>query len=93
MLSYLLGIIITDLVASIMTLPFSLYFFHQIAVYTTLANMLAAPVITFYVMPMMLLFLISYPLGLAKLTLPLLEEGIKVINQIATYVSNLPGAQ
>ncbi len=93
LLSYLLGIIITDLVASIMTLPYSLYFFHQIAVYTTLANMLAAPVITFYVMPMMLLFLISYPLGLAKLTLPLLEEGIKVINQIATYVSNLPGAQ
>ncbi|MBR5154218.1 MAG: ComEC/Rec2 family competence protein [Alphaproteobacteria bacterium] len=92
LVSYMLGVIITDLVASLMTLPYSLYFFQQIAVYTTLGNMLAAPIITFYVMPALLLFLISYPLGLSKFSLPILENGIEIINHITTYVSNLPGA-
>lgn len=90
---YLLGIIITDLVASLMTLPFSIYYFHQISVYTSLGNLLAGPLIAFYIMPALLLYLISVPLGLGAYSIKLLSWGIDVLNNIAAWVSSLSGAE
>ncbi len=90
--SYILGIALTDLVASLMTLPYSMYYFNQIAIYTTLANVLSAPIITFFVMPSLLIYMFSLPLGLSEYVMPLLEESISVINHITIFVSNLPYA-
>ena len=90
--AYIIGIIITDLVASIMTLPYTMYYFNQISVYTTLGNMLAGPIIAFWIMPMLLLFLITLPLNIYHYPLLLLEKGVYQVNQIAHFVANLPGA-
>ena len=89
---YLLGVIITDIVATIMTMPYSFYYFKQISVYTSLGNLLAGPVIAFIVMPCLLLFLISIPLGLSSYCIIPLNLSIKLINKITTFVSSLPGA-
>ncbi len=89
---YLLGIVLTDLVASLITLPFSLYYFHQISVYTTLANILAGPIVAFWVMPAILFFLISIPIGLAPYSLKILSSGVSVVNNIASWVATLKGA-
>lgn len=89
---YLLGVIITDIVATIMTMPYSFYYFKQISVYTSLGNLLAGPVIAFIVMPCLLLFLISIPLGLSSYCIIPLNLGIELINEITTFVSSLPGA-
>ena len=89
---YVVGVLITDIIASLMTLPYSLYFFNQIAIYTTLGNMLAGPVIAFWIMPAILLFLITSPFSISKYSLILLEKGVWVVNQIADFVTNLPGA-
>ena len=91
--AYLLGVIITDMVASLITLPYSIYYFHQLSVYTTLANMLAAPLMAFWIMPMLLLFLISILLGLGKYMISPLAQGIEWLNEIATFVSSLAGAK
>lgn len=92
-IAYLMGIIISDLVASLMTLPYSIYYFHQISVYTSLGNLLAGPVIGLWVMPAMLLFLISLPFGLGWLAIKPLNAGVAVINEITAWVSSLPGAK
>ena len=89
---YLLGIIITDIVATIMTMPYSFYYFKQVSVYTSLGNLLAGPVIAFIVMPCLLLFLISIPLGLSSYCIKPLNLSIELINKITSYVSSLPGA-
>lgn len=90
--AYIVGILITDLIASLMTLPFSVYYFRQISVYTTLGNLLAAPVIAFWVMPALLLFLASLPFGGEMWAIKPLSAGVEQINHIATYVSALSGA-
>lgn len=41
------GLLVSDLVASLMTLPYGVYYFSQISVYTSLGNLLAGPVIGF----------------------------------------------
>lgn len=90
--AYLLGLVITDLVASLMTLPYSMYYFKQISVYTSLGNLLAGPVIAFWVMPMLLLYIISLPLGLGAFTIKPLSTGVDIINNITEWVSSLSGA-
>ena len=90
--AYFLGVILTDLVASLMTLPYTIYYFHQVSLYTTLANLLAAPVIAFWVMPALLVFLIAVPFGGAALALKPLAAGVAVLNKIAAWVSMLAGA-
>lgn len=87
---YLSGIIIGDLVASLATTPFSIYHFHQVAIYTSLGNLLAGPLIGLWLMPNVLLCLITLPLGLVKYPLLILGKGLEILNIITAQVSALP---
>ena len=91
--AYLMGVIITDLIASLMTMPYSLYYFHQISVYTTLGNLLAGPIVAFWIMPALLLFLICFVFGFGTIWLKLLSTGVYILNNIASWVSSLSGAK
>ena len=90
---YFCTVLITDFIATLMTLPYSIYFFNQFSVYTILGNMLASSIIAFYTMPALLLFLISIPFGAGHYTIKILEHSISIINQITQYISSLPFAK
>jgi len=87
---YLGGIIICDFVASLATTPFALYHFHRVALYTSLGNLLAGPLIGLWLMPAVLLCLFALPFGLAEYPLKLLGYGIEILNHITDFVTNLP---
>ncbi len=91
-LAYAAGILVTDFVASIATLPFAIYHFNRIAVYTSLGNFLAGPIIGLVIMPFVLLSLLLMPLGLAGLMLKIVGFGIMLVNKITAMVAGLPGA-
>lgn len=92
LLVYILGLIISDLVASVATLPFAIYHFNRIAIYTTLANALAGPIIGFVIMPFVLIALLLMPLGLDYIPLELVGWGIKYVNEITASVASMPHA-
>ncbi|MBQ9272009.1 MAG: ComEC/Rec2 family competence protein [Alphaproteobacteria bacterium] len=87
---YLGGIVLCDLVASLATAPFSLYHFHRLALYTSLGNLSAGPLIGLYLMPLVLLCLLTLPLHLALYPLKALGLGIKLLNHITDFVAHLP---
>lgn len=87
---YLMGIVIGDFVASLATMPFALYHFHQVAIYTSLGNLLAGPIIGLWLMPNVLLCLAALPFGLLKYPLLVLGQGLDILNMITTKVSALP---
>ena len=89
---YFVGVLISDLVASLATLPFAVYHFNRIALYTSLANLLAAPIIGFIIMPFVLLSLLLMPFGMEECFLRVVGFGISKVNQITTWVSSLEGA-
>ena len=89
---YILGVVISDFIASLMTLPFAIYHFNMIAVYTTLGNFLAGPVIGLIIMPMVLLSMLFMPFGLDTIFLKALGFGIGLVNQVTEYVSSLPNS-
>lgn len=89
---YLVGVVVADFVASMATLPFAIYHFNRISIYTSIANLLAGPIIALWIMPGVLLTLLLMPLGLEKYVLYFTGEGISVVNHITTWVSGLNNA-
>ena len=89
---YLVGVVIADFVASIATLPFSIYHFNQIDYYTGLTNLLSGPIIGFVIMPFVLISLLVMPLGLESLPLKIVGYGLHLTNQLTLRVSSLPCA-
>lgn len=87
---YLAGIVICDFVASLATMPFAIYHFHRVSVYTSLTNLLAGPLIGLFLMPLILACLITLPLGLSLYPLKVLGYGVELLNKITEFVANLP---
>ena len=89
---YLLGVVIADFVASMATLPFAIYHFNRISVYTSIANFLAGPVIGLWIMPGVLISLLLMPFGLDKYVLLFTSKGIEIVNYITHWIASLDGA-
>lgn len=89
---YFMGIIISSLIAGIATAPFSLFHFNQYASYSVLANLLAIPITSFWIMPWIVIFFLFYPLGLATLALIPMGWGIDAVLAIAEKIVSLPFA-
>lgn len=89
---YLVGIVVADFIASLATLPFVIYHFNRISVYTSLANFLAGPVIGLWIMPCVLGSLLAMPFGVAQYPLWMLGKGIGIVNSITAYVAHLDHA-
>lgn len=87
---YLAGIVICDFVASLATMPFAIYHFHRVSIYTSLANLLAGPLIGLILMPLILLCLVALPLGVSLYPLKALGYGVGWLNRITEFVSSLP---
>lgn len=87
---YLAGIVICDFVASLATTPFAIYHFHRVAVYTSLGNLLAGPLIAFWLMPAILACLALLPFSIMLYPLKFLAVGIGILNQITSFVAALP---
>lgn len=87
---YFAGVLAGDFIASLATAPIALYHFHRLAIYTSLTNILAAPIIAFWIIPMVLLCLITMPWELALYPLSALGKGIMIINKITAFVAALP---
>ncbi len=89
---YVGGVLLTDLVASSATAPFVLFHFNRVSAYTLLANLVVAPVLAFWVMPVGLLSMILMPLGADGPFLTMMGQGTGLMNTVATWVSGLPGS-
>jgi competence protein ComEC len=87
-----LGLVLVSLVAGLATTLYAAYHFHRLAPYGVLANLLAMPVVSIWVMPTGLLALVAIPFGFDGLLWRLMGEGIDWMIAIALWVASLPGA-
>ena len=90
--SHLVAIFVTSAVASLATLPVSLFHFGRATHYAVLGNLLAMPVMGFVVMPLATLAVAAMPFGLEAGPLRLLGHGIDLMLALGRMVSGLPGA-
>ncbi len=89
-LLYIIGVVVSDFIASVMTLPFAIYHFNMVSIYTTIGNFLAGPIIGLIIMPFVLLSLLLMPFGMDWLFLKIVGYGIGLVNSITSWVSSFP---
>ncbi len=86
------ALVLASLVAGLATTPYAAFHFHRLAPYGVIANLLAMPVVSVWVMPMGLLALIALPFGYDGVLWRLMGDGIDWMIFVAVWVANLPGA-
>lgn len=82
-----------SVVAEGATTPFVIAQFNNLSLYGVLANMLATPLVSFFLMPAVALYFLLLPLGLHGVALWLMDKGIQALLAIAYHVAALPHAQ
>ncbi len=88
----LAALVFASLVAGLATTVFAAYHFHRLAPYGVLANLLAMPVVSAFVMPTGLLALAALPFGFDAPVWRLMGHGVDWMTGIALWVASLPGA-
>jgi competence protein ComEC len=86
------SLIIASLIAGLATTPYAAFHFHRMAPYGVLANLLAMPVVSAWVMPMGLLGLVAIPFGFDDPFWRQMGYGIDWMNTVSLWVAGLPGA-
>src|SRR5262249_23446368 len=86
------GLVLVSLLAGTATIPYIAYHFHRISPYGVLANLMAMPVVSVWVMPAGILGLISLPLRFDGLCWRLMGHGIEWMISVALWVTSFPGA-
>jgi len=88
----ILAVLMASLVAGTATTLYAAYHFHRLAPYGILANLLAMPVVSAWVMPAGLLGLLLVPFGFDAPFWRLMGIGVEWMIGVAAWVSALPGA-
>jgi competence protein ComEC len=88
----IVALILASMVAGLATTPYAAFHFHRLAPYGTIANLLAMPIVSVWVMPMGLLGLMAIPFGLDGIFWRLMGDGIDWMIGVALFVAHLPGA-
>jgi competence protein ComEC len=85
------AVVVTTLVATAGTEPFSIYHFHHVALYSPLANVVAVPISAMWTLPWGLAASLLMPLDLERLALEPMGWGIDATLWVAQGVAGLPG--
>lgn len=89
---FVIGTLMTSLVAGLATAPFSLYHFQQVASYSVLANALSVPISGIIIMPMLIVSYILMPFGWAGESLKMMALGVDWLLDVARWTQNLYGS-
>ncbi|WP_052065960.1 ComEC/Rec2 family competence protein [Thalassospira australica] len=84
---YLVGLLITSLIVTAVTAPIIGYHFGRISMLGILANLVAIPVMAFWVMPWIVVTLALTPIGLASLPLAAMKPGLTILLETADLVA------
>lgn len=86
------ALLLTGIVVELALLPIGLFHFHRAGLYGALANMVAIPLTTFVIMPLVALALLLDPIGLGAPVWQLAGQSLALLLGLAHLVARQPGA-
>ncbi len=89
---YLYSNIYSSFLAGIVTAPVVINQFYVFSTYSVLANLIAVPIMSFFLMPLAIITICLAPMGLDLPFLKLLEYFIGIILTTASFTNQLPGS-
>lgn len=91
-LYYMQGVLVSSFIASIATIPFTLYHFQKMTLQSLGSNLVVIPLMAFWIMPLALLSMIFMPFGWEGPFLKGMGSGILLMGRVAEAVSMWPGS-
>jgi competence protein ComEC len=88
----IVGLILISLVAGFATTLYTAYHFHRLAPYGVIANLIAMPVVSAWVMPMGIFGALAIPFGFDGVFWRLMGLGLDWMVAVALWVASLPGS-
>ncbi len=85
------GLAFTSLLATLATLPFTIYLFHRFSLHAVEANLVAVPLTSLVIMPAAFLSCLLSPVGAGDLPLAVFETSLALLVKIAAAVSSWRG--
>lgn len=89
---FIFSLLVTGVAIELILAPIALFHFHKSGLYGALANIIAIPLTTFFVMPLQILALIFDQIGVGGPFWWLAGRGVGVIMTMAYGVSGAPGS-
>ena len=89
---WLSALVISSSVAGLATAPFSAATFNMVAAYGLAANLVAVPIMGSLVVPAAVVAALLAPFGLEAPALWVMDQGLRVILEVAGTVTDWPGA-
>lgn len=87
---YVFGNIYSSFLASFVTAPFVIYHFYKFATYSIPMNLIAVPIMSFFMMPFGILALLVMPLNLSYYPLKILGFFITIVTDLAAELVSWP---
>lgn len=91
-LLWLMGVMAASFVAGLGSSLFAAYHFNRVAEYALVANLLAAPLVDFIIMPLAVLAFLLMPFGLEAVALTPMVWAVDVLIALAGWVASWPDA-
>lgn len=88
---YIGGSALSSLIASLATLPFIMHTFHRFSWHSIEANLIAIPLVSFWIMPLVIVVVIGMPFGLHGIPLIVMSWGCEALMQLANTINSWPG--
>ncbi len=89
---YVMGVLLTTLVAGLATGPFAAFHFNRIADYSMVTNLAAVSITAFWIVPWGMLTFLLLPFGAEHLALIPMSWGIDAVVALAHRVAGWPGS-
>lgn len=88
----IMGLLLASLVAGLATTFYIAFHFHRVTPYGVIANLIAMPIVSIWVMPSGLLGLAAIPFGFDGPLWRMMGAGVGWMIAVAQWVAGLPGA-
>lgn len=87
-----LAMMLTTIVASLATAPFSAFHFHRLTLQSLASNLVATPIVSFLIMPLAMLALVAEPFGYGAPFWQAMGWAVGLFMQVARSVATWPGS-
>ena len=87
----LTGLALSSFVASVATAPYAAHHFHVIQLYGVPGNLIGAPIVELFVMPLEVIALLLWPLGWDAPIWALVGRGVDLFVAAALWIASWPG--
>ncbi|WP_264374476.1 ComEC/Rec2 family competence protein [Wolbachia endosymbiont (group B) of Carcina quercana] len=88
-IKYFVSIMISSIIASLATVPYTIYNFNYFSISSIITNLIAIPIVTLIIIPLGIIYVLLIPLGTQWIITPLMERPIDSVLYITNAIASL----